>query len=69
MTQTRELQDTNEEQLTHEQIEKRAYEIYLQHNGEEGHALHDWLIAEEEVTQERAKRESIPLKRKTAVAG
>ena len=69
MTQTRELEDTNEEQLTHEQIEKRAYEIYLQHNGEEGHALEDWLIAEEELTRERAKRESIPLKRKTAVAG
>ena len=69
MTQNRELEDTNEEQLTHEQIEKRAYEIYLQHNGEEGHALEDWLIAEQELTQERAKRESIPLKRKTAVAG
>ena len=63
------IEDTNEEQLTHEQIEKRAYEIYLQHNGEEGHALEDWLIAEQELTQERAKRESIPLKRKTAVAG
>ena len=69
MTQIRELEDTNEEQLTHEQIEKRAYEIYLQHNGEEGHALEDWLIAEEELTRERAKHESIPLKRKTAVAG
>ena len=69
MTQNRELEDTNEEQLTHEQIEKRAYEIYLQHNGEEGHALEDWLIAEEELTRERAKSESIPLKRKTAVAG
>lgn len=69
MTQIRELERIDEEQLTHEQIEKRAYEIYLRHNGEEGHALEDWLIAEEELMQERPKRESAPLKRKTAVAG
>lgn len=58
-----------EEQLTHEQIEKRAYEIYLQHCGEEGHALEDWLIAEEELRRGRSKRESIPQKSRTAVAG
>jgi Protein of unknown function (DUF2934) len=69
MTQIRELEDINEEQLVHEQIEKRAYEIYLQHNGEEGHALEDWLIAEQELRQEHPKRESIPLKRKTAIGG
>lgn len=65
MTQTKELEEINEEKLTHEQIEKRAYEIYLQRNGEEGHALEDWLIAEEELMRERPKRESAPLKRKT----
>jgi hypothetical protein len=58
-----------EEQLTHEQIEKRAYEIYLQRGGEEGHALEDWLIAEEELRRERPKREPVPLKSRTAVAG
>ena len=68
MTQIRESEEI-EEQLTHEQIEKRAYEIYLQHSGEEGHALEDWLIAEEEVRRERPKRESILQKSRTAVAG
>jgi len=64
MIQERELESKSEEQLTHEEIEKRAYEIYLNRRGEEGDALQDWLIAEEEVTQGRAKQISAPLKAK-----
>ncbi len=65
----REFEEINEDQFTHEQIEKRAYEIYLRHNSEDGRAVEDWLIAEEELRQQRPKRESIPEKRKTSVAG
>jgi hypothetical protein len=69
MTQDRELEAINAEQLTHEQIEKRAYEIYLNRSGEEGDALQDWLFAEEEVIQARAKETSVPLKAKAVTAG
>lgn len=33
------------------QIEIRAYELYLQRGGKDGHDLEDWLIAEREVKQ------------------
>jgi hypothetical protein len=69
MRQDRESEGINEEQLTHEQIEKRAYEIYQDHGSEEGHALDHWLGAEEEVLQARAKEVSAPLKAKTQAAG
>lgn len=32
-----------------EQIERRAYEIYLQRGGVDGSDLADWLMAEEEL--------------------
>jgi Protein of unknown function (DUF2934) len=33
-----------------EQIEKRAYEIYEARGCEDGHAVEDWLAAEQELT-------------------
>ena len=33
---------------TAEQIEKRAYRLYLDRGSEDGHALEDWLAAERE---------------------
>jgi hypothetical protein len=36
---------------TREQIEARAHEIYLQRGGAGGHALEDWLTAENELKQ------------------
>ncbi|MGH9717379.1 MAG: DUF2934 domain-containing protein [Candidatus Acidiferrales bacterium] len=42
--------DTNEDSSTREQIERRAYEIYLARGGEAGNELADWLAAEAEVT-------------------
>jgi hypothetical protein len=33
-----------------EQIRKRAYELYEQRGGEDGHDLDDWLTAESELT-------------------
>jgi hypothetical protein len=37
----------------HEEIEKRAYEIYLRRGGEDGRDLDDWFAAEQELAQER----------------
>lgn len=36
---------------TAEQIEKRAYELYLQRGSEDGHDLEDWLAAQSELTE------------------
>jgi hypothetical protein len=36
---------------TQEQIEKRAYEIFLARGGEHGRDLEDWLTAEQEVLE------------------
>jgi hypothetical protein len=38
-----------------EQIRRRAYELYEQRGREDGHELDDWLQAESEVTQKKAK--------------
>jgi len=38
-----------------EEIERRAYEIYLARGGEPGHELEDWLQAERELREQRAK--------------
>lgn len=38
-----------------EQIRLRAYELYEQRGGEDGRDFDDWLQAESEVTQQKAK--------------
>lgn len=38
---------------SNEQIEARAYEIYLERGREDGHAVEDWLAAENELSQRR----------------
>ena len=38
-----------------EQVRLRAYELYEKRGREEGHALEDWLQAESELVQKRAK--------------
>ena len=38
-----------------EQIRRRAYELYEQRGRGDGHELDDWLQAEAEVTQKKAK--------------
>jgi hypothetical protein len=55
----------------HEQIEQRAYEIYLERGGEDGQALEDWLIAEEELLKRQAAAvaDFAPPKKRSAVAG
>jgi hypothetical protein len=47
-----------------EEIELRAYEIYLERGGKEGSAVDDWLAAEKELS-ESEKRDPL-VKRATA---
>ena len=48
---------TEQEQAlpTREQIELRAYELYLERGGQDGQALEDWLMAENELKQDLSK--------------
>jgi hypothetical protein len=45
---------TLEPRPSHEQIEKRAYELYLARGGEHGNGLQDWFMAERVLTPDRA---------------
>jgi len=38
-----------------EQIRRRAYDLYEQRGRAEGHEIDDWLQAESETTQQKAK--------------
>jgi len=44
-------------QPTREDIERRAYEIYLERGGVEGYEMEDWLQAEQELQQRNRKVE------------
>jgi hypothetical protein len=41
--------------MMHEEIEKRAYEIYLRRGGGDGRDLDDWFAAEQELSQGRSQ--------------
>ena len=41
---------------TLEQIQKRAYEIYLERNGAPGDPMQDWLRAEQDLTAKPKKK-------------
>ena len=45
------MYNKNEELPTHEQIERRAYQIYLEHGFHPDNELTDWLAAEKELTE------------------
>jgi hypothetical protein len=38
-----------------DQIRRRAYELYQQRGGNDGHELGDWLQAESELAQQKAR--------------
>jgi hypothetical protein len=44
---------------SNEQIEARAYELYLERGCEDGHDVDDWLAAERELAQRRDDIESL----------
>jgi len=61
MRNTKELEELfSEEFPSHKEIEKRAYELYLE-RGEEGHSEENWFLAEEELKKKSA--EGIPFLR------
>jgi hypothetical protein len=51
---------------TREEIELRAYEIYLRRGGEEGKALDDWLAAEKELSASSPMDVSKPVVKRAA---
>ena len=57
-----------EKVLTREEIELRAYEIYLKRGGQEGNALDDWLAAETELSASRQADPSTPLVKRAAAS-
>jgi hypothetical protein len=46
---------TSEPQELEDRIRVRAYELYQARGCENGHALEDWLRAEEEVTEKKVR--------------
>jgi hypothetical protein len=44
---------------SNEQIEARAYELYIERGGADGHDVEDWLAAEEELNQRHAEVEAV----------
>jgi hypothetical protein len=53
---------------THEQIQLRAYEIYLERNGAPGNPAEDWVRAEREVLAAAAKPKRASKKKTVIVA-
>lgn len=51
---------------TTEQIEKRAYELYVERGGEDGHDLDNWLAAERELTEQPEQSTSGTLRTRAA---
>ena len=50
--------NNKDEGPSHEEIERRAYQIYLEHGFQPGNALADWLAAERELRETREKQET-----------
>ena len=53
---------------TREEIELRAYEIYLKRGDKEGNALDDWFAAEKELSESRQRNSSDPLVKRAAAS-
>jgi hypothetical protein len=59
-------QDTT---ISREELEKRAYELYLQRGAEHGHDEEDWLLAEAQLSEERTRSRETSESSKTQSAG
>jgi Protein of unknown function (DUF2934) len=44
---------------TNNQVERRAYELFMERGGEHGHAIEDWVAAEKELTGRRDEIEAV----------
>lgn len=63
----REVEQEEQKFPTHDEIQKRAHELYLARGGEHGQDIKDWLFAEEQLRREHGKR--IGTQTTTFVAG
>ena len=54
------------QEVSRDEIARRAYEIYVQRGGENGKDVEDWLRAEKEVS---GKAADVPAKARAAAAG
>ena len=50
--------NNKDEGPTHEEIERRAYQLYLEHGFQPGNELANWLAAERELRETREKQET-----------
>lgn len=51
---------TEDSKPTHDQIQVRAYELYLARNGGPGDELSDWVSAEQELMETANPKDSAP---------
>ena len=51
----RQTADVETDQNLEQDIRRRAYALYEERGREDGHALEDWLRAEEEITRQKAR--------------
>ena len=68
-TPSKERQMSEAKMPTAEQIEKRAYGLYLERGSEDGHALEDWLAAERELIEVPEESASAAPRTRAASAG
>jgi hypothetical protein len=68
MPSSADLQGNIEMLPTYDEIEKRAYDLYLK-SGEELSATEYWLIAEKELKEELATADAKPPKGRTVATG
>jgi hypothetical protein len=59
----------HKEAISREELEKRAYELYLRRGAEHGHDEEDWLLAEAQLTEERNRGPETSKSFKTQSAG
>lgn len=60
---------TNPKSISPEQIEQRAYELYLERGCEDGRDVDDWLTAEKELTELSEQSASSAPRARAASAG
>jgi len=62
------MSDHQDITISREELEKRAYELYLQRGAEHGHDQEDWLAAETQLAEESNRdRETVePFKTQSA---
>jgi|HubBroStandDraft_6_1064221.scaffolds.fasta_scaffold1747239_1 hypothetical protein len=63
------MPDHQDRSISRDELEKRAYEVYLQRGAEHGHDEEDWLLAEAQLTEERNLDREISEPLKTQSAG